>query len=204
MHKIFATTRLFAVRAGSPGTAAQLEAPAVAAAQLQVPGGVGGCIFLGISREMRLATMAAYAGGGPSAIGQVPNLRREVYEPARRCSAGGDINRDDALLVAFTSTVMKSTNALKLSSHGLGQARLDAVWAQSTDTYKAPFVSHAEAYFSGQPARGPSVQATTGLVDALALPPSDLADTRGDILNYFQAVALNEMAEARLANAAGR
>jgi hypothetical protein len=38
---------------------------------------------------MRRATMVAYAGGGRSAVGGVQNLRREVYEPARRCSVGG-------------------------------------------------------------------------------------------------------------------
>jgi len=194
MQKIFATILLCAVMAGSPGVAAQLE----------VPGGVGGCVFLGISREMRLATMAAYASGGPSAIGQVQNLRREVYGPARRCSAGGDINRDDALLVAFVSTVMKSTNALNLSRAGLAQASLDAVWAQASEADKAPFVSHAAAYFAGQPAPQSSFQGPTGIVDAIALPPLDLAEARGDLLNYFQAVALNEMAEARLATETSR
>lgn len=89
MHKIFAARLLFSVLVASPGAAAQLEAPGVAAAQLKVPGGVGGCAFLGISREMRRATMVAYAGGGRSAVGGVQNLRREVYEPARRCSVGG-------------------------------------------------------------------------------------------------------------------
>jgi hypothetical protein len=194
MRKIFATTLLCTVLAASPGAAAQLEAPS----------GVGGCVFLGISREMRLATMAAYARGGPSAIGEVQNLRREIQEPARRCSDGGDINRDHALLAAFLSTVMKSTNALKLSRHGLPQARLDAVWAQAAQADKALFVAHAQSFFAGQPAPEFSEQGAAELVDALALSPSTRAEAHRDVIHYFQAVAMNEMAEARLASKAGQ
>lgn len=172
-----------------------------AAKQVEAPGGVGGCVFFGMSREMRLATMEAYARGGASAIGGVRNLRGEVYEPARRCSGGRDINRDDALLVAFMSTVMKSTNALMLSNNGLAQARLDAVWAEATQADKSGFESWAQSYFDGHPPPDLSHERTAALIDDLALPSSILADTRADIVNYFQAVALNEMAETRLAAA---
>lgn len=99
---------------------------------------------------------------------------------------------------------MKSANALTLSRKGLAQTRLAAVWAQASEADKAPFVSCAEAYFAGHPAQESSLEATTGLVDALALPPLALTESRRDILNYFQAVSLNEMAEARLAARASR
>ncbi len=64
-----------------------LAVPAVAAPQVVAPAGVGGCTFLGISREMRIAVMGAYVEGGPGAIAGVRNLRRELASPARRCSS---------------------------------------------------------------------------------------------------------------------
>lgn len=176
-----------------------LSAPGAVSAQVLPPAGVGGCTFLGISRDMRLAVMGAYVEGGSAAIAGVRNLRREVAGPARRCSGGGDINTNDALLAAFMSTVIKSVNALKLSNADIGQARLDTAWSQASEADRAPFIAHAQPFFDGQPAPAMTAQAADALLPTLALTTPPSAETREDILHYFQAVALNEMAEARLA-----
>lgn len=179
-----------------------MGAPPVSAAQIETPTGVGGCVFLGISREMRLRVMGAYIDGGPAAIATVPNLRREVSGPGRRCSSGGDINSNDALLVAFTSTVIRSTNALKLGRAGLPQASLDAAWTEAPETARTAFLTHAQAYFEGRRPPEISQAIMDSMIGSLGLPVPPSGETRADLLNYFQGTALNVLAEARLAEEA--
>lgn len=174
--------------------------PAAASAQLAAPTGVGGCIFLGISREMRLAALGQYVEGGPGAIARTPGLRREIQAPARRCSGGLAIDRNDALLAAFMSSVIKAGSALEVNSHRVGQATLDAAWAQASPEVRAPFVAQAQRFFDGG-TRQPidEAPAIAGFQQPLGLSVPPTGEVRNAMIRYFEGVALNEMAEARLA-----
>jgi len=164
--------------------------------QLVAPSGVGGCIYRNLSTDVsRDAVMAVLSH---SDIGAV--LRGPVGAAAPHCTKRPP--SDPAVVGAVFSVYLRMVSAYFIGRQlNLPQRQLDTAWTSATPEEKAPFIASARSFLSPAASFAPAnPEAVAAFERRLELGKS--LDRKGSeaLHMYFMATALNELAEANLAD----
>lgn len=170
--------------------------------ELTRPEGVGGCVVLGVSGEVRREALIRLIAEQP---GSSPALQAAVAEVAPRCTGRPYSSSDLALGGAVGSTLRRGAAALALAQqYGVGQRSLDAAWRAADPAQKAAFYAAADDFLSPTTAITPRAIDVSPFAARVRMAMAE--DPRGERLlrMYLIGAALSERAEAQLANEGAR
>jgi len=179
-----------------------LAAQNAAMSELVRPEGVGGCVVLGVSSDVRREALVSLMAEEP---GSSPALQTAVAQVAPRCTGRPYASSDLALVGAVTSTLRRGAAALALAQqYGVGQRSLDAAWRAADPSQKAAFYAVAEDFLKPAASVAPRAIDTSPFAARVHMPTAQ--DPRGERLlrMYLIGAALSERAEAQLAREGAR